>query len=204
MAEKEKKSAEKEKKSEGRQPREKAPTPNLKTRYEKHIVEALQEKFQYGNRMQVPKLQKIVLNMGVGGAAKDAKELENAMVELGQISGQKPRLNRCRKSISAFKVREGMPVGCSVTLRGNRMYAFMERLISAAIPRIRDFRGLPTNSFDGRGNYNMGIKEHTIFLELDMNKIQQVRGMDLAFVTTAANDQECRELLAQFGLPFRR
>ncbi|GAB4312812.1 MAG: 50S ribosomal protein L5 [Candidatus Sumerlaeia bacterium] len=179
-------------------------TPNLKARYDSAIVEALQEKFQYRNRMQVPRLVKIVVNMGIGDAARDAKALEAAMNDLSQITGQKPRLNRCRKSIAAFKVREGMPVGCSVTLRGRRMYSFLERLINAAIPRIRDFRGLPVNSFDGRGNYNMGIKEHTIFLELDMNKVQTVHGMDIAFVTTAKTDQECRELLALFGLPFRR
>jgi large subunit ribosomal protein L5 len=178
--------------------------PNLMKHYRDKVVEGLQQKFQYSNCMEVPRLQKIVLNMGVGEASRDAKELEVAIVELGQIAGQKPRLNRCRKSIAAFKVREGMPVGCTVTLRGERMYGFLERLISAAIPRMRDFRGLPTNAFDGRGNYNMGIKEHTIFLELDMNKVSNVRGMDIAFVTTAKTDKECREMLALFGLPFRR
>lgn len=177
--------------------------PNLKKRYREEILPAMMKRFGYGNVNQVPKLVKIVVNMGVGEASKDAKLLESAERELAQITGQRPKMTRARKSISAFKLREGMPVGCFVTLRGNRMYEFLERLIRVAIPRIRDFRGFPTRSFDGRGNHSMGIREHLIFLELDFNKVTAVRGMNITTVTSARTDEEALELLRCFGFPFR-
>jgi large subunit ribosomal protein L5 len=177
--------------------------PQLKERYRNEIVPAMMKRFGYKNVNQVPKLVKIVVNMGVGEAAREAKLLETAERELSQITGQKARETKARKSISAFKLREGMPVGCFVTLRGNRMYEFLERLIRVAIPRIRDFRGLPTRSFDGRGNHSLGIREHLIFLELDFNKVTTVRGMNITTVTTAKTDEEALELLRLFGFPFR-
>lgn len=176
--------------------------PAMRRRYKEHVIPALQTRFAFTNHMQVPKLQKIVLNMGVGEASRDAKILQRAMEDLALICGQKPRRNSARVSVSQFKIREGMPVGCSVTLRGAYMYEFLERLISIAIPRIRDFRGLP-NKFDGRGNYSFGLKEHQVFLELDLNKDFVSLGMDLSFVTSAATDDQCRWLLKEFGMPLR-
>jgi large subunit ribosomal protein L5 len=177
--------------------------PGLKLKYREEIVPALMKRFGYRNIMQVPRLVKVVVNMGVGEAAREAKLLDAAEKELAQIAGQKPRITRAKKSISAFKVREGMPVGCFVTLRGNMMYEFLERLICVAIPRVRDFRGLPTRSFDGRGNHSMGIREHLIFMELDYNKVSTVRGMNITTVTSAETDEEALELLRLFGFPFR-
>jgi large subunit ribosomal protein L5 len=177
--------------------------PRLRQRYREEIVPAMMKKFTYGNRMQVPRLEKIVLNMGIGEASRDIKLLDAAERELTLIAGQKPVATRARRSIAAFKIREGMPVGCFVTLRGRRMYDFLERLINVAIPRVRDFRGLPTKSLDGRGNHSMGIREHLIFTELDYNKVSTMRGMNITTVTTAKTDEEARELLRLFGMPFR-
>jgi len=179
------------------------PRPRLLQRYQSEIVPALRQKFGYKNAMQVPRLQKIIVNMGVGEAARDIKELDTAETELTLITGQKPRRTRAKISVSAFKIRQGMPVGCFVTLRGARMYEFLDRLINVAIPRIRDFRGLPPRAFDGRGNHSMGIREHTIFMELDPNKVPRVRGMNITTVTSAKSDAEAKELLALFGMPFR-
>jgi large subunit ribosomal protein L5 len=177
--------------------------PNLKRRYREEIIPAMMKRFGYKNVTQVPRLQKVVVNMGVGEAARDSKIIESAAAELTLITGQKARVTKARKSISAFKLREGMSVGCFVTLRGARMYEFLERLIRIAIPRIRDFRGLPTRSFDGRGNHSLGIREHLIFMELDFNKVPAVRGMNITTVTTAKTDEEALELLRLFGFPFR-
>lgn len=177
--------------------------PNFKTKYRDEVVPALMKRFGYKNINQVPRLEKIVVNMGVGEASRDPKLLESAERELAQITGQKPKITRARKSISAFKLREGMQVGCFVTLRGGRMYEFLERLIRVSVPRIRDFRGFPTRSFDGRGNHSMGVREHLIFLELDFNKVTTVRGMNITTVTTARTDEEALELLRLFGFPFR-
>lgn len=178
--------------------------PRLQTKYREEIAPALRQKFGYSTPMAVPRLQKIVINMGVGDASADAKVLDAAMAELGQIAGQKPKLTRARRAVAQFKIRDGMPIGCCVTLRGRRMYDFLDRLINVAIPRVRDFRGLPTNSFDGRGNYSMGVREHLIFTEIDYSKVSKVRGMDITAVTSAKSDAECRELLTLFGVPFRR
>lgn len=175
----------------------------LKEHYQKTVVPALQAKFGYENVMQVPRLVKITLNMGVGEAMADKKVIDNAANDMAQISGQKPQIRRSRKSIANFKVRENWPVGCRVTLRGARMYEFLDRLISIAIPRIRDFRGLPSRSFDGRGNYSLGIKEQIIFPEIEFDKVDAVRGMDITIVTTAKNDAEARALLQAFSLPLR-
>lgn len=163
----------------------------------------LRERFSYENTMQVPRMTKISVNMGVGEAKTDAKLLDNAMEELATITGQKPRLTRARKSIAGFKVREGMPVGCSVTLRGRRMYEFFDRLVSIALPRIRDFRGISPKSFDGHGNMSMGLKEQIIFPEIDYDKVTQTLGMDVTITTTARTDEEGRALLAGLGVPFR-
>jgi len=177
--------------------------PAMKRKYRDDVVPAMQKRFNYNNPNQVPKLEKIVVNMGVGEASRDAKVLETAERELAQITGQKAKRTIAKKSISAFKLREGMPVGCFVTLRGNMMYEFLERLINVAVPRIRDFRGLPTRSFDGRGNHSMGIREHLIFMELDFNKVTAVKGMNITTVTTAKTDEEALELLRLMGFPFR-
>lgn len=177
--------------------------PTLKRKYREEIIPAMVKRFGYKNVMQVPRLEKVVVNMGVGEASRDPKLLEAAMRDLALITGQKPKLARAKKSISAFKIRTGMPVGCFVTLRGNRMYEFLERLIRISIPRIRDFRGLPTRSFDGRGNHSMGVREHTIFMELDINKVTTILGMNITTVTTAKTDEEALELLRLFGFPFR-
>ncbi|MHB1391328.1 MAG: 50S ribosomal protein L5 [Thermoleophilia bacterium] len=175
----------------------------LKDRFESEIVPALREEFGCKNVMQVPRVSKITVNMGVGEAKLDAKLLDKAIEEMTIITGQKPKLNRARKSIANFKLREGMPVGCSVTLRGQRMYEFLDRLVSIALPRIRDFRGISPKSFDGRGNMSMGLKEQIIFPEIDYDNVTQTRGMDVSITTTAKTDEEGRALLAKLGMPFR-
>jgi large subunit ribosomal protein L5 len=172
--------------------------------YDNTIVDALTKKFNYQNVMEVPKLAKIVINMGVGEAKENAKVLDSAVSDLEKISGQKPVITKAKKSVANFKIREGMPIGCKVTLRGERMYEFADRLINLALPRVRDFRGVNPNAFDGRGNYALGIKEQLIFPEIEYDKIDKVRGMDIIFVTTAKTDEEARELLAQFGMPFAK
>jgi large subunit ribosomal protein L5 len=162
------------------------------------------KKFGYKNVMQVPKLEKIVINMGVGEARENAKVLESAVKDLTEISGQKPVITKAKKSVANFKIREGMAIGCKVTLRGERMYEFADRLINLALPRVRDFRGVSADSFDGRGNYALGIKEQIIFPEIEYDKVDKVRGMDVIFVTTAKTDEEARELLRLFGMPFKK
>lgn len=179
-------------------------TPYLKQRYQEHVVEALSQQFQFANAMQVPRLSKVVINMGVGEARDDAKLIDAAMADLATISGQKPAMRRARKSIANFKLREGMPIGCLVTLRGDRMWEFIHRLIHVALPRVRDFQGLPSKSFDGRGNYSMGISEQLIFPEINVDNVVRTRGMDITFVTTAATDDQARALLREIGLPLRK
>jgi large subunit ribosomal protein L5 len=174
----------------------------LKTRYLEEIRPQLVERFDYSTIMQTPKIEKITLNMGVGEAKQDSKMLDNALEQLATIAGQKPNVRRARKSIANFKLREGMPVGVTVTLRGERAYEFLDRLVSVAIPRIRDFRGLRTTSFDGRGNYSMGVREQIIFPEIDYDRIDQVRGLDITITTTAKTDDEARALLELLGMPF--
>ena len=176
----------------------------LKEQYMNEIVDAMIKKFGYKNRMQVPKLDKIVVNMGIGEAKENAKILEAAMSDMELITGQKPIKTISKKSIANFKIREGMPIGCKVTLRGEKMYEFLDRLVNLALPRVRDFRGVNPNSFDGRGNYALGIKEQLIFPEVEFDKIDKVRGMDIIFVTTAKTDEEARELLARFNMPFQK
>ena len=176
----------------------------LKEFYDAEIVEAMTKKFSYTNKMAVPKLEKIVINMGVGEAKDNAKILDGAVKDLSIISGQKPLITKAKKSVAAFKLRAGMPIGCKVTLRGDRMYEFADRLINIALPRVRDFRGVKANSFDGRGNYTMGIKEQLIFPEIEYDKVDKIRGMDIVFVTTAKTDEEARELLRLFGMPFSK
>ena len=176
----------------------------LKEIYNDEIAPALQKKFNYKNVMQIPKMDKIVVNMGVGEAKDNAKVLESALSDMQLITGQKPVITKARKSIANFKIREGMNIGCKVTLRGEKMYDFMDRLINLALPRVRDFRGVNPNAFDGRGNYALGIKEQLIFPEVEYDKIDKVRGMDIIFVTTAQTDEEARELLAQFNMPFAK
>ena len=172
--------------------------------YDNTIVDALTKKFNYKNPMEVPKLAKIVINMGVGEAKENAKVLDSAVSDLEKISGQKPVITKAKKSVANFKIREGMPIGCKVTLRGERMYEFADRLINLALPRVRDFRGVNPNAFDGRGNYALGIKEQLIFPEIDYDKIDKVRGMDIIFFSSSKTDEEARELLAQFGMPFAK
>ncbi len=172
--------------------------------YVNNIKPALMQKFHYTSVMQVPKLNKIVINMGVGDAMSNSKALDSAVDELTQIVGQKPIITKARKSIAAFKLREGVSIGCKVTLRGERMYQFYDKLVSIALPRVRDFRGLSKDSFDGRGNYTLGIKEQLIFPEINYDKIFKIRGMDIVIVTTAKTDEEGRELLTQLGMPFRK
>ena len=176
--------------------------PRLKERYRGEIVGQLREQYKYANPMQVPGLVKIVVNMGVGEAARDAKLIDGAVRDLAAITGQKPQVRRATKSIAQFKLREGMPIGCKVTLRRERMYEFLDRLVTIAMPRIRDFRGLNPKSFDGRGNYAMGLKEQIIFPEISYDQIEKVRGMDIIVTTTAKTDEEARELLRLFGFPF--
>ncbi len=176
----------------------------LREMYQNEIVDSMVKKFGYKNVMQVPKLEKIVINMGIGEAKENSKVLDAAMAELAIISGQKPVTTKAKNSIANFKIREGMPIGCKVTLRGARMYEFLDRLVNLALPRVRDFRGVNPNAFDGRGNYALGIKEQLIFPEIEYDKVDKVRGMDVIIVTTAVTDEEARELLAQFGMPFRK
>jgi large subunit ribosomal protein L5 len=177
--------------------------PRLQTRYREEIIPAMQEQFQYANVMQVPGLTKIVVNMGVGEAARDSKLIEGAVKDLTAITGQKPQITRARKSIAQFKLREGMPIGAHVTLRGDRMWEFLDRLLALALPRIRDFRGLSGKQFDGRGNYTFGLTEQVMFHEIDQDKVDRSRGMDITVVTTATNDDEGRALLKQLGFPFK-
>lgn len=178
-------------------------TPRLKTKYRETIAPALQEQFELGNVMLVPGLTKIVVNMGVGDAAKDSKLIEGAIKDLTAITGQKPLVNKARKSIAQFKLREGMPIGAHTTLRGDRMWEFLDRLLSLALPRIRDFRGLNPGQFDGRGNYTFGLTEQVMFHEIDQDKIDRLRGMDITIVTTATNDEQGRALLKALGFPFK-
>ncbi|MGQ9557144.1 MAG: 50S ribosomal protein L5 [Desulfurispora sp.] len=175
----------------------------LKDKYVNEIVPALMQKFNYKNIMQVPKLEKVVLNIGLGEAIQNSKALDAAVNDLSLIAGQKPVVTKAKKSIAAFKLRQGMKIGCKVTLRGERMYEFVDKLVSIALPRVRDFRGVSPKSFDGRGNYTLGIKEQLIFPEIDYDKIDRVRGLEVIFVTTAKTDEEARELLRLLGMPFR-
>ena len=176
----------------------------LKDQYQNEIVDAMIKKFGYKNIMEVPKLDKVVINMGVGEAKDNAKLLESAIADMEKIAGQKAVVTRAKNSVANFKIREGMPIGCKVTLRGEKMYEFVDRLINLALPRVRDFRGVNPNAFDGRGNYALGIKEQLIFPEIEYDKVDKVRGMDIIFVTTAETDEEARELLTQFGMPFKK
>jgi large subunit ribosomal protein L5 len=180
-----------------------APAPRLKTRYREEILPALQAEFEIKNVMQVPGLTKIVVNMGVGEAARDSKLIEGAIKDLTAITGQKPLVTKARKSIAQFKLREGMPIGAHTTLRGDRMWEFLDRLLSLALPRIRDFRGLSPQQFDGRGNYTFGLTEQVMFHEIDQDKVDRSRGMDITVVTTATNDDQGRALLKQLGFPFK-
>ena len=176
----------------------------LQEKYSKEVAPALMEKFGYKSVMQIPKLEKIIVNIGCGEAKENAKALDNAVSDLAAITGQKPVITRAKKSVAAFKVREGMPIGCKVTLRGAKMYEFLDRFFNVALPRVRDFRGISANSFDGRGNYSMGVKEQLIFPEIEFDKIDKVRGMDITFITTAKTDEEARELLTLMGAPFAK
>ena len=176
----------------------------LKEKYLNEIKDEMQKKFQYKNVMQIPKLDKIVINMGVGEAKENRKVLDTAVKDLETITGQKAVVTRAKNSVANFKLREGQPIGCKVTLRGERMYEFLDRLVNLALPRVRDFRGVNPNAFDGRGNYALGIKEQIIFPEIEYDKVDKVRGMDIIFVTTANTDEEARELLAQFNMPFAK
>jgi len=177
--------------------------PRLKTKYNDEVAPALLKELGLENVMQIPRLEKIVVNMGVGDAVGDSKQLDAAVEDLRVITGQQPRINRAKKSIAGFKLREGMPIGAKVTLRGDRMWEFFDRLLATAIPRIRDFRGLPAKSFDGRGNYSMGVTEQLIFPEVDYDKVDRMRGMDITFVTTSENDEGAKALLNGFGFPFK-
>lgn len=177
--------------------------PRFKQRYEAQIKKALQDKYGFKNALQIPKLEKIVINMGVTEATTDRKAVENAAADLALIAGQKPVITKAKKSNASFKIREGMDLGCKVTLRGERMYEFLDRLVTIALPRVRDFRGVNGKSFDGKGNYAMGIKEHIIFPEIAYDKVDKIRGMDIIICTTAANDDEAKELLKGFDMPFK-
>ena len=177
-------------------------TPRLKKAYDERIAKAMTEKFGYKNALEIPRLEKITLNMGVGEASQDKKKVQTAAEEMQMIAGQKPVITKAKKSIAQFKLREGMPIGCKVTLRRDRMFEFLDRLVTIAMPRIRDFRGLNPKSFDGHGNYAMGLKEQIIFPEISYDKIEKVRGMDIIVTTTAKTDEEARELLRLFGFPF--
>ncbi|MCZ4283005.1 50S ribosomal protein L5 [Kiloniella laminariae] len=178
--------------------------PRLKAHYNSAVKDALKAEFDYTNPMQIPKLEKIVLNIGVGKAVQDTKKVKNAAEELELIAAQKPVITKAKKSIAGFKVREEMPLGCKVTLRGDRMYEFLDRLVTIALPRVRDFRGVKGNSFDGRGNYNMGIKEQIIFPEIEYDRVDEIRGMDITICTTAKTDKEAKALLARFDMPFSK
>ena len=175
----------------------------LKEQYKKEVIPALTKKFGYKSVMQVPKIEKIVINIGLGDVKDNPKSLENAMNDLAQITGQRPIITKAKKSIAAFKLREGVNIGCKVTLRREKMYDFAYKLINVALPRVRDFRGLSVNSFDGRGNYSMGVKEQLIFPEIEYDKVDKLRGMDIVFVTTAKTDEEAKELLTLLGMPFK-
>src|SRR5574337_56819 len=183
---------------------EKIPVPRLKQRYHEVAVPAMMKEFSYKNPMQAPRLVKVVLNVGMGEAITNAKALDFAADELGKISGQRPVITRAKKSIATFKLREGMPIGCMVTLRRERMYEFLDRFISAALPRIRDFKGVSSKSFDGRGNYSIGVKEQVIFPEIEIDKVDSIHGMDIVIVTTAKTDEEGRALLGHLGMPYRK
>jgi len=176
----------------------------LGERYQEEILPSLVEKFDYSSVMEAPRVEKIVLNMGVGDAVSNTKNLDNAVEELSLIAGQKPVITRARKSIAGFRLREGMPIGTKVTLRGQRMYDFLDKLVSVSLPRVRDFRGVNKNAFDGRGNYTLGVKEQLIFPEIDFDDVNKVRGMDIVVVTSAETDEEGRELLSQLGMPFKK
>ena len=176
----------------------------LKEQYQNEIIDAMIKKFGYKNIMEVPKLDKVVINMGVGEAKDNAKLLDAAIADMEKITGQKAGVCKAKKSVANFKIREGMPIGCKVTLRGEKMYEFVDRLVNLALPRVRDFRGVNPNAFDGRGNYALGIKEQLIFPEIEYDKVDKVRGMDIIFVTTAKTDEEARELLTQFNMPFTK
>jgi large subunit ribosomal protein L5 len=178
--------------------------PRLRKQYQDDVIPKLMKEFSIENGMAVPRLEKIVINMGLGEAIQNIKILDDGVNELAAIAGQRPSVRRSRKSIAQFKLREGMPIGCSVTLRGTRMWEFMDRFVSIALPRVRDFRGAPTKSFDGRGNYTMGIRDHLIFQEIDMNKVERPKGMNITFVTTAENDEQALHLLRGLGVPFAR
>ena len=178
--------------------------PRLKAKYNNEVKQQLQDKFQYKNVMMIPKFEKIVVNMGVGEAATDSKAIDGAVRDLRAITGQQPMITRARKSIATFRLRAGMPIGCKVTLRGDRMWEFFDRLTSVAIPRIRDFRGISAKSFDGRGNFSMGVTEQLIFPEIDFDSVDHQRGMDITFVTTANTDEEAKALLDAFGFPFKK
>lgn len=175
----------------------------LKERYIKEIIPAMSKEYGYKNVMAIPKLEKIVINIGLGEAIQNSKLLDNAADELGQIAGQRPVITRAKKSIASFKLRKGMPIGCSVTLRGKRMFEFLDRLVNTALPRVRDFRGLSTKSFDGRGNYTLGLRDQLIFPEIDYSRVSKIKGMNICVVTTAKTDDEARTLLRLFGMPFR-
>ncbi len=175
----------------------------LKEQYQKEVIPALTKKFGYKSVMQVPKLNKVVINIGLGDTRENPKALENAMKELAQITGQKPIVTKAKKSIAAFKIREGVDIGCKVTLRSDKMYDFVYKLFNVSLPRVRDFRGVSTDSFDGRGNYSMGLKEQLIFPEIEYDKVDKIRGMDVVFVTTAKTDEEAKELLKLLGMPFK-
>lgn len=176
----------------------------LKEKYKSEVAPSLMSKFEYKSPMQIPKIVKVVINMGLGEAKENSKIIDSAMNDLGIITGQKGIVTKARKSVAAFKIREGMPIGCKVTLRNERMYEFLDRLFNVALPRVRDFRGINPNAFDGRGNYSLGIKEQLIFPEIEYDKVDAIRGMDIIIVTTAETDEEARELLAQMGAPFQR
>jgi large subunit ribosomal protein L5 len=176
----------------------------LREKYQNEVAPKLAEQFRYKSTMQIPRLEKIVINMGLGEAIQNIKILDSAAEELGQLTGQKPVITRARQSIAAFKLRKGMPIGCMVTLRGDRMYEFFDKLVNVALPRVRDFRGISSKALDGRGNYTLGIKEHIIFPEIDYDKIDKIKGMNITIVTTAPNDDEARTLLALMGMPFKQ
>jgi large subunit ribosomal protein L5 len=179
-------------------------TPRLRKQYQEEVIPKLRKEFGIENRMAVPRLEKIVVNMGLGEAIQNIKILDDGVAELAAIVGQKPAVRRAKKSIASFKLREGMPIGCTVTLRGDRMWDFLDRFVAIALPRVRDFRGVPTKSFDGRGNYTIGIRDHLIFQEIDLNKVERPKGMNVTFVTTAENDEQAMHLLRGLGVPFAR
>lgn len=178
--------------------------PRLRTKYEDQVVQAMVKRFGYENQMQVPRMNKIVLNMGLGEAIQNPKILDASSAELAQIAGQKPLITKARRSIANFKLREGMPIGCAVTLRGNKMWEFFDRLITFALPRVRDFKGISRKAFDGRGNYSMGVKEQIIFPEVNYDKVDKIQGLNITFVTTANKDEESLEMLTLLGMPFRK